>query len=288
MASSKRRLGAHTSIAGSLANSAQETIDLGCSAFQIFTRSPRMWKSAPLKSDQIVQLKQLRETHDLSPLAVHASYLINLAVAVPENHEKSVRAFRDEVERAVAVGADYLVFHPGNAKGQELADAIATLGKTFAEAVEGIEWGGLTVLLENTAGGGASLGRSFEELASIRAAIAAEAPDAPVAYCIDTCHLYAAGFDISTPEGLDETVASIDATLGMDEVKLMHTNDSKGALASNVDRHETLGEGNIGLEAFRRIVNHPALREKPFILETPHDEDGTHRHNTEILKTLAQ
>jgi deoxyribonuclease-4 len=288
MTSNQRRFGAHTSIAGSLANSAQETIDLGCSAFQIFTRSPRTWKSAPLKPDQIEQLQQLRKAHDLWPLAVHASYLINLAVAVPDNHEKSVQAFRDEVARAIAVGADYLVFHPGNAKGQELSDAIAILGKSFSEAVDGIVWGGLTILLENTAGGGASLGRSFEELALIRTAIEAEAPGSPVAYCIDTCHLYAAGYDISTAEGLDETLAAIDATIGLDQVKVIHTNDSKGKLASHVDRHANIGEGEIGLEAFRRIVNHPMLRDKPFILETPHDEDGTHRHNTEILKTLAQ
>jgi deoxyribonuclease-4 len=230
----------------------------------------------------------MREEHDLWPLAVHASYLINLAVALPENHEKSVLAFRDEVERAVAVGADYLVFHPGNAKGQVLADAIEILGKSFAEAIDGIEFGGLTILLENTAGGGASLGRSFEELAKLRDAIAAQAPDAPVAYCIDTCHLYAAGYDVSTAAGLDETLTVIDGAIGLDHVKVIHTNDSKGKLASNVDRHENIGEGNIGLEAFRRIVNHPALRDKPFILETPHDDDGTHRHNTEILKTLAQ
>lgn len=284
----EHRFGAHTSIAGSLANSAEETIDLGCSAFQIFTRSPRMWNSAPLKPEQIEQLRALRKEHDLWPLAVHASYLINLAAVAPDNHQKSVRAFRDEVERAVAVGADYLVFHPGNAKGQEIPDAIEILGKSFAEAVDGTAWNGLTVLLENTAGGGASLGRSFEELAAIRAAIDAEVPDAPVAYCIDTCHLFAAGYDISSAEGLKETLAAIEVTIGLDEVKVIHTNDSKAKLGSNVDRHENIGEGQIGLEAFRRIINHPALRDKPFILETPHDEDGTHRRNTEILKSLAQ
>lgn len=288
MPKNKRRLGAHTSIAGSLDNSAREAIDLGCSCFQIFTRSPRMWQAAPLGPAQIQELKRLRKAHDLWPMAVHGSYLINLAALDETNRDKSIQGFHEEVERAVAVGADYLVFHPGSAKGQEREEAIELLAKSFAEAVRGIAWDGLEVLLENTAGGGASLGRTFEELAAVRAAILAQAPDAPVGYCIDTCHTFAAGYAITTPTGLEGTLRKIDATLGLAQVKLIHTNDSKARFGSHLDRHENIGEGQIGLEAFRRIVNHPALRDKPFILETPHDEDGTHRHNTETLKTLAQ
>jgi len=288
MPKKKRRFGAHTSIAGSLDNSAREAAELGCSCFQIFTRSPRMWQASPLDAEQINKLKRLRTEHDLWPLAVHGSYLINLAALDEANREKSIRGFRDEVERAVAVGADYLVFHPGSAKGQEREDAIAVLAESFAEAVRGIDWDGLEVLLENTAGGGASLGRTFEELAAVRAAIRETVPEAPVGYCIDTCHTFAAGYEISTAAGLEETLQKIDTALGMEQVKVIHTNDSKAKFGSHLDRHENIGEGQIGLEAFRRIVNHPALRDKPFILETPHDEDGTHRRNTETLKTLAQ
>lgn len=284
----KRRFGAHTSIAGSLDNSAREAIELGCSCFQIFTRSPRMWQALPLDYAQIAELKRLRKEHDLWPMAVHGSYLINLAALDEANREKSIQGFRDEVERAAAVGADYLIFHPGSAKGQEREEAIAVLAKSFAQAVQGVDWDGLEVLLENTAGGGASLGRTFEELAAVRAAIGAQVPHAPVGYCIDTCHTFAAGYDISTPEGLKETLRKIAAALGLERVKVIHTNDSKAKFGSHLDRHESIGEGRIGREAFRRIVNHPALRGKPFILETPHDEDGTHRHNTETLKTLAQ
>jgi deoxyribonuclease-4 len=288
MPKKKRRLGAHTSIAGSLDNSAREAMELGCSCFQIFTRSPRMWQAPPLDPAQIEELKRLRKEHDLWPLAVHGSYLINLAALDEANREKSIQGFHNEVERAIAVGADYLIFHPGSAKGQEREEAIAVLAKSFAKAVRGIDWDGLEVLLENTAGGGASLGRTFEELAAVRAAIRAKAPDAPVGYCIDSCHTFAAGYNISTPEGLNETLDAIDAALGLEHVKVIHANDSKAKFGSHLDRHENIGEGQIGLEAFRRIVNHPALRDKPFILETPHDEDGTHRHNTETLKTLAQ
>ncbi|MDA1233939.1 MAG: deoxyribonuclease IV [Acidobacteria bacterium] len=285
MPKKKRRLGAHTSIAGSLDNSAREAIELGCSCFQIFTRSPRMWQ---LDRGQIEGLKRLRKEHDLWPLAVHGSYLINLAALDEANRDKSIEGFRDELERAIAVGAEYLVFHPGSAKGQERDEAIAVLAKSFAKATRGLDWDGLEVLLENTAGGGASLGRTFEELAAVRAAIRAEAPNAPLGFCIDTCHTFAAGYDISTAEGLNETLDAIDSAIGLEQVKLIHANDSKAKFGSHLDRHENIGEGQIGLDAFRRIVNHPRLRDKPFILETPHDEDGTHRHNTETLKTLAQ
>lgn len=284
----KRRFGAHTSIAGSLDNSAREAIELGCSCFQIFTRSPRMWQTPPLNSGQIAELKRLRKEHDLWPMAVHGSYLINLAALDEANREKSIQGFRDEVERAAAVGADYLIFHPGSAKGQEREEAIAVLAKSFAKAVKDVDWDGLEVLLENTAGGGASLGRTFEELAAVRAAIGAQAPDAPVGYCIDTCHLFAAGYEVSTAGGLNETLDAIDAAIGLEHLKVIHANDSKAKFGSHLDRHESIGEGRIGREAFRRIVNHPALRGKPFILETPRDKDGTHRHNTETLKTLAQ
>jgi deoxyribonuclease-4 len=284
----KRSLGAHTSIAGSLGHSAREAVELGCSCFQIFTRSPRMWQAAPLDPGQIEELKRLRKEHDLWPLAVHGSYLINLAALDQTNRDKSIQGFREEVERAIAVGADYLIFHPGSAKQQEREAAIAVLAKSFARAVRGIRWKGLEVLLENTAGGGASLGGTFEELAAVRAAIRGKVPRAPVGYCIDTCHIFAAGYEISTLAGLRETIRKIDASLGLEHVKVIHTNDSKAKFGSHLDRHENIGDGRIGLEAFRRILNHPALRDKPFILETPRDKDGTHRRNTETLKTLAQ
>jgi deoxyribonuclease-4 len=247
-----------------------------------------MWQAPPLDPGQIAELKRLRKKHDLWPLAVHGSYLINLAALEKSNREKSIEGFREEVERALAVGADYLVVHPGSAKGQERSEAIASLAESFAQAARGVDWDGLEVLLENTAGGGASLGRTFEELAAVRAAIQAAAPEAPVGYCLDTCHAFAAGYGISTAAELAQTLQEIDSTLELERVKVIHANDSKAKFGSHLDRHESIGEGQIGLEAFRRIVNHPALRGKPFILETPHDEDGTHRRNTERLKTLAQ
>jgi len=245
-----------------------------------------MWSAPPLSAVEIERLQALRAEHDLTPLAIHGSYLLNLASEDAANRRKAVRGFRDEVERGLAIGADYLVIHPGNSKGQETERAIETLADSFAEAAEGVEWGGFQVLLENTAGGGASLGRDFNELARIGEAIVSRTP-AAVEFCIDTAHLFAMGWDVSTAKGLRKTLKQIDGAIGLQRVKVVHTNDSKTGLGSRVDRHEQIGKGEIGLEAFRRIVNHPKLRRKAFILETPHGADGTHRANVELLKKLA-
>jgi len=283
------RIGAHTSTAGSIANAALEAIELGCNCLQIFTRSPRMWSAPELKPEQVDELKQLRGEHDLGPLVVHGSYLLNLASGDAANREKSVAGFRDEVDRCLAVGADYLVFHPGSARDHDSsADAIETLAQAFAEATKGVRWKNLEVLLENTAGGGATLGRELGELASIRNAILRKKRNAPVGYCLDTAHLFASGYDVSTESGLKATLKEIESEIGIDTVKVIHANDSKTKLGSRVDRHEHIGEGWIGAEAFRRILRHPKLRGKPFILETPHGEDGTHRVNVERLKALAR
>jgi deoxyribonuclease-4 len=286
MARTPRRVGAHTSTAGGVDRAAAEALELGCNCFQIFTRSPRMWAAPPLDREAVARLRAARLEHDLRPLVVHGGYLLNLASADPANRAKSVAAFRDEVERALAVGAEYLVFHPGSSKGYESAEpAIAALAAAFAEAVEGVDWDGLEILLENTAGGGSTLGREPAELSRIREAIVA-ASGVPVGYCLDTAHLHASGFDMATAKGLAATLAAFDAALGLERVRAIHANDSKTALGSRVDRHEHIGQGTIGEEAFRRILRHPKLKEKPFVLETPLGDDGTHRRNVEELKRL--
>ena len=283
------RIGAHTSTAGSLANAAREAIDLGCNCLQIFTRSPRMWSAPNLKSEQVAELEQIREEHDLTPLVVHGSYLLNLASGDPVNRAKSIAGFRDEIDRSLAIGADCLVFHPGSAKDHNSPEvAIRSLAAAFAEATKGVRWKGLEVLLENTAGGGATLGRELSELRTIRDAILRKKRNAPVGYCLDTAHLHASGYDIATEAGLKRTLAEIAANLGLENVKVIHTNDSKTKLGSRVDRHEHIGKGWIGADAFRRILLHPKLRGKPFILETPHGEDGSHRANVDKLKALAR
>jgi len=286
MISSILRIGIHTSISGSLEKAALKAHELGANTFQIFSASPRMWRAVAPDPAQIRLLKRAREKYDLYPLVIHDNYLINLASCDEALRQRSLQAFRGEIERAVAIGAEYLVAHPGNCKGHSVEEGIYAVIRSLAEASQGIDTSGLMVLLENTAGAGAALGGRLEELAVMRQ-FTEKTSDLRVGYCIDTCHCFASGYDVSTAAGLKETVAEIDRALGMANVRVIHTNDSKGAFKSHVDRHEHIGKGYIGEEGFRRILRHPKLRQKAFILETPHDDDRDAVRNIEALKRLS-
>ena len=246
-----------------------------------------MWRAGQLDPAAVERLKEARERFGLAPLVIHGNYLVNLAAADPIVRKKSIAAFRDEVNRAVALGAEYLVIHPGSHRGQTPARAMKTLANSVAKAVRGIRWNNLELLLENTAGGGTSIGRDFSELAELRDMIQKKA-SVPVGFCIDTAHSYEAGFDVSTSRGLNNTLRLIDDTIGIEAVRVIHANDSKTSLGSNADRHEHIGKGKIGREAFRRMLHHPKLRGKPFILETPQDAGGGHQRNVKALKTLLR
>ena len=280
------RLGIHTSTAASLESAALHAAELGANTFQIFSSSPRMWRARMPDAGQVKLLKAARRRFDLNPLVIHVSYLVNLASADPVIRAKSIAAFRGELERAAAIGAEYLVLHPGSYRGRSVEEGIADFVAALRDAADGFHARGLTVLLENTAGAGSHLGSRFEELASIRER-AGEVIHLPIGYCLDTCHLLAAGFDIATPAGLRATVGSAERLLGMANVRVFHVNDSKAPLGSRVDRHANIGEGHIPLAAFRRILKHPKLRGKPFILETPIDEPGDDRRNLDTLKRLV-
>lgn len=245
-----------------------------------------MWRARAPDPIQVRLLKAARERFDLRPLAIHANYLINLASLDPAVRANSIAAFRGELERALAIGAEYLVVHPGSCKGQSLDESIRAVALGLKEAARDFRISGVTVLLENTAGSGACLGSRLEELRSIREA-ALELTDLPVGYCLDTCHLLAAGFDIASEAGLRSSILAIDRTIGLAHVHLFHANDSKTPRGSRVDRHAHIGAGHIGIEGFRRILTHPRLKQKPFILETPIDNPGDDRKNLSTLKNLA-
>lgn len=281
------RIGLHTSIAGSLERSALKAAELGANTFQIFSSSPRQWKASAPTLSAIRLLNQAREKFDLTPLAIHDNYLINLAAADGVTRTKSVEAFHGELQRAIAIGAEYLIAHPGNYKGQTIEQGMLHVLEGVAEAARGLAFGKLMLLFEGTAGAGAQLGSRFEELHVLRE-YAARMTDLPVGFCLDTCHLLTAGFDVATAEGLDRTVQEADRLLGLDNVRVIHANDSKAPLGSHVDRHENIGEGYIGREGFRRILAHPGFRNKAFILETPVEQDGDDRRNLDTLKTLWQ
>ncbi|MDP9053577.1 MAG: deoxyribonuclease IV [Acidobacteriota bacterium] len=280
------RIGIHTSRSKSLENAAVTAHELGANTFQIFSSSPRMWRASVPDPADVRKLNEARVRFDLHPLAIHANYLVNLATLDPLIRERSVVSFRGELDRAATLGADYLVLHPGNYKGQSPEEGIAAFVPGLAEAARAFRAPGLTVLLENTVGAGCQIGGKFEELRMLRD-LAARETELPLAYCLDTCHLLASGYDVATAAGLETTVAAADRWLGLDLVKVVHANDSKGALNSHLDRHENIGRGQIGEEGFRRILRHPALRQKPFILETPVDEEGDDRKNVDALKRLA-
>ncbi len=245
-----------------------------------------MWRATAPGPEQVSRLRAARERLDLSPLAVHCNYLVNLASGDAVIRDRSIAAFRGELERAAALGAEYLVVHPGSYRGRSCEEAILAFAEGLRDAAAGAQCEGVTVLLENTVGCGAQIGGRFEELRSIRDRAAA-ITDLPVGYCLDTCHLLASVYDVSTEEGLRATVKEAEGVLGMANVKLIHANDSKAPFGSRLDRHENIGKGHIGKAGFQRILAHPKLRSKPFILETPVDKEGDDRRNLESLKKLC-
>jgi deoxyribonuclease-4 len=281
------RLGIHTSIAGALERSAHEARDLGANTFQIFSSSPRQWKASIHSAPAIQLLQRARERYDLTPLVIHDNYLINLASADPTGRAQSIAAFRGELQRAIAIGAEYLVAHPGNYKGQTLEQGLLHVLEAITTAADGLVFGKLKLLIENTVGAGAQLGGRFEELHVLRE-YAVKMTHLPIGFCLDTCHLFGAGYDISTAAGLRDTLAEADRLLGLENIPIIHANDSKAPLGAHVDRHQNIGEGYIGEDGFRRILTHPKLRSKAFILETPVDKDGDDRRNLETLKRLCR
>jgi deoxyribonuclease-4 len=280
------RIGIHTSIAGSLERSALKAVELGANTFQIFSSSPRQWKAAPLSAPAIKLLQRERERHDLRPLAIHDNYLINLAAGNEAIRLHSIEAFRGELERAIQIGAEFLIAHPGNYKGLALEQGIFHFLEGVAAAAKDLKPGNLVLLVENTVGAGAQLGSRLEELHVMRE-FAPKLTDLPIGFCLDTCHLLASGYDVASPGGLRETVAEIDRLLGLSNVHVIHANDSKAPLGSHIDRHENIGEGHIGLDGFRGILTHPGLRDKAFILETPVENEGDDKKNLDTLKSLG-
>ena len=281
------RIGLHTSIAGSLEKAALKAAELGANTFQIFSSSPRQWKASIPSPAAIKLLRRAREKHDLTPLVIHDNYLINLASSDQGIRAKSIEAFRGEIERAIAIGAEYVVAHPGNYRGHSIEQGILHFLEGVANAAKDLAFGRLMLLVECTVGAGSQLGGRLEELRVIRD-YAAEMTDLPVGFCLDTCHLLASGYNIASADGLKKTVAEADRILGLNHVHVIHANDSKAPLGSHVDRHQNIGEGYIGMDGFRRILTHPRLRSKAFILETPVEQDGDDRRNLETLKRLCQ
>lgn len=281
-----RRIGIHTSSAGGVQNAAERAYRLGCNTFQIFSSSPRQWAPYELGEGQCAEMNRLRARYDLKPLVIHTNYLVNLASSNELFLQRSMQAFRGEVERALSLCAEYLVLHPGSFRGSDREQGLLRTAAAIAASTQGFDLvrGGLTILIENTAGAEFSLGGSFEQVAEVLERLRGVVP---VAACIDTCHTHVAGYDIVSEEGLYATLQQLEATIGLNHVKVWHCNDAKAARGSKLDRHQHIGKGTIGKETFRILLNDLRLAHAAFIAETPIDLPGDDRRNVEILKKLA-
>ena len=282
-----RRIGIHTSSAGGVQNAAERAYRLGCNTFQMFSSSPRQWAPYELALPQCAEMNRLRAQYDLKPLVIHTNYLVNMASSNDLFLQKSMQAFRGEVERALAVCADYLVLHPGSFRGADREQGLLRTAAAIAASTQGLDLakGGLSILIENTAGAEFSLGGSFEQVAEVLERLDGIVP---AGACIDTCHTHVAGYDIVSKEGLYKTLQHLDATIGLNRVRVWHCNDAKAARGSKLDRHQHIGKGTIGKETFRLLLNDLRLAHAAFIAETPVDAPGDDRKNVEALKRLVK
>jgi deoxyribonuclease-4 len=282
-----KRIGVHLGTAGGASNAVERAREIGANTFQIFTSSPRMWRAPKVDPKQAERMRELRAKLDVGPLVVHTSYLVNVCSQSSETREKSVDAFRGEIERALAFGAEYLVLHPGSWKGLTRDEGLRLATDSIQRAIDGLPWqgSGFHILIENTAGAEFSLGGSFEQVAELVDRLKAHAP---MGVCLDTCHTHVSGYDIVTTDGYAETMNQIAATTTFDAVRVWHCNDAKAARGTKLDRHEHIGQGTIGIEPFRRLLNDKHFAHCAFIAETPVDEDGDEERNVRVLKSLVK
>jgi deoxyribonuclease IV len=245
-----------------------------------------MWRAAPVKPVDAAKMKALREKHDVGPVSIHASYLINLCSQTEAVRANSTTAFRGEVERALALDAEFLVLHPGSWKGLTREQGLTFAAQSIERAIDGIDFAGknFKILIENTAGAEFSLGGKLEQVAELVECLKA---CAPVAVCLDTCHVHVSGYDMITTDGYIETMKLVESTVGFDAVKVWHCNDAKAAMGSKLDRHEHIGEGTMGAEAFRRLLHDDRFSHCAFIAETPVDAPGDEARNVGVLRSLA-
>ena len=279
------RLGAHESISGGLHKAFDRARSVGCDAMQIFVKSNRAWAVKPLTEEDIARFKAKAEEMGIQPVVAHTSYLLNLASPKEDLWRKSLDTLIVELERCEALGVPWLVLHPGShvGSGEEagLARVARALGKVHA-ATPGFS---TPILLETTAGQGTNLGCRFEQLAWLLE----HTPEGErLGVCLDTCHVFAAGYELRTPEGYQATMDAFDRAIGLERLKAIHLNDSKGDLGSRKDRHEHIGKGHIGLEGFRHVLNDPRLAGLPGLLETPKSDDlHEDRENLAVLRGLV-
>lgn len=259
------RIGAHMSVAGGVSTAVERAVVHGCEALQIFSKNASQWKGKPLDASEVRTFRRRIDETGILPVVAHASYLINLATTFPLLREQSMAAFIDELDRAEALGLLGVVIHPGTCTAGSEEDALRLIAGAIRAAFRARPRRKTMVLLEHTAGQGRTVGHRFEHLATILEHLNGSAR---VGVCLDTCHLVAAGYDIVSESGYEETFEALDRLVGLDRVKVFHGNDSKKPCGSRVDRHEHIGDGCLGLEPFRRLLNDPRFARLPIVIET--------------------
>lgn len=277
-------LGSHLSVSGGSWKAVKEAQELGLRSLQIFTKNASRWIQRPIEEKEAQRFREEMEKWGDHPVTSHDSYLINLASPKEELYQKSIDAFTDEIERAEMLGLDYLVMHPGAHVGSGVDAAIERISEGMKECFRRVPHVKTRILLENTAGGGSTMGRSFEELKDLLDAI--DTPER-TGTCLDTCHMFAAGYELRTESGYQDTMKSLDKTVGARRVFALHLNDSKGDLGSHLDRHMHIGEGLIGRKGFELIINDDRFGGIPKMLETAKENDMD-RKNLAILKRLGK
>jgi deoxyribonuclease-4 len=278
------RFGFHISIAGGFSKIVDRAKVRGCETIQFFSRNPRGWKYGPLDQEQVKPFRVSVQSSGLSPIFVHLPYLPNIASQKSRFYERSIDSISTDLERAEQLGAHYLIIHIGHRGESSEEEAIEAVAYGIDQAFQRVK-NSVVLLLENTAGQGSEIGSSFEQIQKI---IARVGEGNRMGVCLDTAHAFEAGYDLSGKEGIDRMIQSFDRTIGLKRLRLLHLNDSKTPLGSRKDRHWHIGEGYIGLEGFRSLINHPLLSHLPGIMETPRNDTVEDLRNMKVIRSLLE
>ncbi len=279
------RLGVHISGDKTLLETIGHAVRLGCETMQIFVHSPQQWRTENFSGEECSKFRSELKSSGLNPLFVHISYLINLASPNPKLYHASINAYIEDIKEAESLGADYIVTHMGSHKDTSEEAGIKRFIKALNTIISETKNCSVKILLENTSGSGSWLGYNFTHHKKI---IQGLDDKGRVGLCLDTAHAFLAGYDLSKNEGFDKMIKEIDEAVGLKWVRLVHLNDADGKLGAKHDRHQEIGKGGIGLEGIRRVLQHPALKDLPFILETPKSGDDDDLRNLKIVRELAE
>jgi deoxyribonuclease-4 len=277
------RFGAHVSVTGGLCQALSRAKALGCETMQIFPGNPRSWKPIEVSDDEAYQFRLKQKDYSISPIFIHLPYLVNLGSTNDQVRQSSVNCVKANLELAKKAGINHLIIHAGSHGGAGRKAGLRSTRESLLELM-GLSFGPVDLLIENTAGAGYALGAKIEDIADVFDFCNC---DKRLGLCLDTCHAYAAGYNLSNKKGLDKFLKLIEEKIGLNRVKVIHANDARGRLRSGLDRHEHIGKGLIGEAGFRQILNHSLLNHLPVIIETPRGEENDFR-NLAILRRLAK